>query len=266
MKLIHLATGLLAIGMVGASAAQELGASKSFEKALEAINAGDSSSAVKLLDETIKADPKHASAYYHRGRENFRLANMEQCVQDFDKYVELNPAVASRQWERGIALYYAGKFQAGADQFKLYQTYHDNDVENSVWRYLCMARADKDTELARKAMLPIRNDRRVPMMQVYELYRGNLKPTEVLKAIEEAGGSAEQQAGRTFYADLYLGLYYEANGKHKLARKHLDKAADPKLGESGHLNSYMWDVARIHVLLLKRAEIEAAKKSEDKPN
>jgi lipoprotein NlpI len=265
MKTALLAAAVLAVALVAFAPAQELESQESFDKAQEAINDGDSSAAVKFLSQSIKADPKHASSYYYRGRENFRLANIDQCVKDFNKYVELSPGVASRQWERGIALYYAGEFQSGADQFKLYQTYHDNDVENSVWRYLCMARADKDTEPARKAMLPIRNDRRVPMMQVYELYRGTIKPADVLKAIEEAGGSKEQIAGRTFYADLYLGLYYEANGKTKLARKHLDKAADPKLAESGHLNSYMWDVARIHVELLKRAESREEKK-QTKPN
>ena len=83
---------------------------------------------------------------------------------DFDKYVELKPDAESRQWERGISYYYAGEFAKGAKQFELYQTYHDQDVENSVWRYLCVAR-EGGVEKAQANMLPIENDRRIPMMQ-----------------------------------------------------------------------------------------------------
>ena len=95
-----------------------------------------------------------ATAYYLRGRENFRLGEIKKSVADFDKYVELRPRLESRQWERGIAYYYAGEFKKGAEQFELYQTYHDNDVENSVWRYLCIARS-VGVDKARSVMLPI---------------------------------------------------------------------------------------------------------------
>ena len=35
---------------------------------------------------------------------------------------------------------YAGEFAKGAKQFVDYQTFHSQDVENSAWRYLCVAR------------------------------------------------------------------------------------------------------------------------------
>jgi hypothetical protein len=53
-----------------------------------------------------------------------------------------------------------------------------------------------------------------------------------------------------FYADLYLGLYYEANGNDELAKQHIFAAA--KNDEPNRLvNRYMWDVARIHAEQLK---------------
>lgn len=217
-----------------------------------AAASSDSTAAVRLASQAIEADDKFAAAYYLRGRERFRLGLVAESVSDFDRYIELQPAAASRQWERGIACYYAKQFERGAKQFELYQTYHDNDVENSVWRYLCMVPTD-GIEKARSTILPIRNDRRVPMMQVYELYRGNLKPDEVLTACRRDDPDPETLAGRLFYAHLYLGLYHEVAGEKELAQKYILLAADKKLAENPRINRYMWDVARIHAELMKKS-------------
>jgi lipoprotein NlpI len=153
-----------------------------------------------------------------------------------------------------------GKFKQGAAQFELYQTYHDNDVENSVWRYLCMV-PTTGIEKARSVMLPIKDDRRNPMMQVFNLYRGSLMPADVLAETRRDNPPADVLAGRQFYAHLYLGLYYEVAGDVKNARKYIDLAAAPKLKNSRHLNRYMWDVARIHKLKLDKAR----KRGQPKP-
>ncbi|MBI2480242.1 MAG: hypothetical protein HYV60_16900 [Planctomycetia bacterium] len=216
-----------------------------------AAASNDSTTAVRLASEAIEADDAFAAAFYFRGRERFRLGLIPASVADFDRYIELQPSAASRQWERGIACYYAKQFAKGAKQFELYQTYHDNDVENSVWRYLCMVPTDGIAK-ARSKILPIRNDRRVPMMQVLELYRGNLKPEEVLAACQRDEPDSRTLAGRLFYAHLYLGLYHEVAGEQDLAHKYISLAADNKLAENPNINRYMWDVARIHFDLMKQ--------------
>jgi lipoprotein NlpI len=221
-------------------------------RAAKAAGEGNSEQAVDLATLAIGADPTLADAFYLRGRENFRLGQVERSVADFDKYVALRPDAESRQWERGIALYYAGQFERGAKQFELYQTFHDSDVENSVWRYLCVARAD-GVEKARETMLPIENDPRVPMMQIYEMYRGKLKPDDVLAAARAGDPDAETLAGRMFYADLYLGLYHEAAGNAELARKHILASAGNDQ-PNPRVNRYMWDVARIHAERLNKSK------------
>ncbi len=210
------------------------------ELASQAAESGDSAKAVELATAATRKQPDLAGAWYLRGREHFRLARFDESLADFDRFVELRADLASRQWERGITCYYAGKFEQGAKQFELYQSFHDNDVENSVWRYLCMARAE-GVEKARDAMLPIKNDPRVPMMQVYELYRGRATPDDVLTAANAGEPSATELNQRLFYAHLYLGLFYEAAGDKERAKTHIIEAADKH--KIGH---YMWDVARVH--------------------
>lgn len=254
--------GVLDGGVVGggASGGEPETTAQLLEQSGEATRQEKHDDAANLLSQVIQRltqDPagdsaQLADAYYLRGRAQFRLAKFRESLADFDKFVELRPKLASRQWERGIACYYAEEFKKGAEQFALYQTYHDNDVENSVWRYLCMARTE-GVEKARAAILPIRNDPRVPMMAVYDLYRGRLKPDDVLAAAAVDGVEGDQLSSQLFYARLYVGLYFEAAGDRDAARKYLLLAADEHRETRG-VNRYMWDVARVHADRLREAK------------
>ena len=74
------------------------------------------------------------------------------------------------------------------------------------------------------------------MRQVYQLFRGDLRPEEVVKS---AGDDPDGQ----FYAHLYVGLYYEALGRKDLALPHIKEAAAPRYARGG----YMHMVARVHL-------------------
>jgi lipoprotein NlpI len=116
-------------------------------------------------------------------------------------------------------------------------------VENAVWHFLCLARS-AGVKKARRAMLKIGKDKRVPMTEVYALYAGKIKPEDVLKAAMKTDAEAKPEIRRhqLFYAHLYLGLYYEVMGHEKRAREHMIKAAKDYV--IGH---YMGDVARVHL-------------------
>jgi lipoprotein NlpI len=209
---------------------------------------GHFAEAVADFDRTLKLDPKLAEAYDFRGSSQFKRGKFAEAVADFDRFLALRPAEAPGHWRRGIALYYVGRYADGRQQFKGYESVDTNDVENAVWHFLCNARLI-GIDKARTELLKIGKDRRVPMMQVYELFAGKLKPDDVLKAAREGHPPAAQLNARLFYAHLYLGLYAEAAGDKKLALEHLTEAAQKH--KIGH---YMWDVARVHMELLKKAK------------
>jgi lipoprotein NlpI len=204
--------------------------------------------AVADLDRCVELDPKFADAYQLRGSEQFKRSRFAESVADFDKYLELRPGARAGHWQRGISLYYAGKFKEGCAQFEGYEKVDTNDVENAVWHFLCAARND-GVEKARANMLKIGKDRRVPMSQVYALYHGDLKPADVLAAVDDARLQPRDQRRALFYAHLYLGLYWEVEGDKKKALEHLELAADKY-----RIEHYMGDVAVVHRDLLRAAK------------
>ena len=202
--------------------------------------------AVKALadyNELLKLDPSIAEAWTHRGGEHFKLGHIKESIADFKKYIELVPQQAPYHWQLGIAYYYAGQFENGRKQFELHQTVNSNDVENAVWHFLCVARAN-GIEQARKTLIPIKSDARIPMMQVHALFAGKAQPEDVLKTASDEKKSKTQLDRQLFYAHLYLGLYFEAAGDDSKAHDHITKAAGqyrPK--------DYMGDVAEVHLQL-----------------
>lgn len=205
------------------------------EKASALIRRHQHAAAVEALDAVLAQQPTLAPAYYLRGASRFRSGDAAGSVADFERYIELEPKAEARLWELGISYYYEQKFAQGARQFDLYQTFYSEDVENAFWKWMCVA-GDKDLAAAGKTLLPIRRDRRPPLMTVYALIQGKAKPEEVLADADKADSDESR-----FFAHLYLGLYYDTLGKPAEAKKHIALAAG-KYYEP----HYMGDVAKAH--------------------
>jgi lipoprotein NlpI len=206
-------------------------------------------------DQAVKLDPKAAEAYSRRGGLHFKMGHIKESIADFEKQIDLRPDDKAGHWRRGISYYYAGRYEAGQKQFKGYEAVDTNDVENAVWHFLCAARS-AGVAKARKSLLKIGKDSRVPMMEVYALFAGKAKPADVLKAANTVSDKAPKELLRQqlFYAHLYLGLYYEATGEQKLAREHMAKA-----GKDYVVGGYMGDVARVHWEILRKEDRNGAK-------
>ena len=167
---------------------------------------------------------------------DFENGRFTESASKFDRLASALPDQAPHLWQRGIALYYAGRYGDCRRQFESHRTVNPDDVENAAWHFLCVARAESP-EKARAALLPVGPDSRVPMRQVYQMFRGTLTPEQVLSA---AGGAPDGQ----FFAHLYLGLYFEALGMRDRALEHITIAASDRFARAG---GYMHMVARVHL-------------------
>lgn len=172
---------------------------------------------------------------------DFEAGRVVESAEGFDAVIDASPSLAPQLWQRGIALYYAGRYSDCQAQFELHRTVNPADVENAAWHFLCVARAES-ASAARAALLPVGPDPRAPMRQVYDMFRGTLMPDEVLTA-------AGLQLSAQFYAQLYVGLYFEALGLDAQAFQYLTAAADDRFARVG---GYMHTVARVHLGTLQQ--------------
>jgi lipoprotein NlpI len=176
-----------------------------------------------------------AQAIMNRAVAAFEKGRFVESARAFDELAQAVPDQAPQLWQRGIALYYAGRYDDCRRQFESHRTVNPNDVENAVWHFLCVARGGSAAK-ARAALLPVGPDARVPMREVYQMFRGTLTPEQVLSA-------AGSQPAALFYAHLYVGLYFEAQGMTARALEHLKIAAADRFEREG---GYMHMVARVH--------------------
>lgn len=176
---------------------------------------------------------------FRQGVEAFYAAKPQESVTAFDKLIALAPESKPQLWQRGLSLYYTGDYKAGREQFEVHQTVNPADVENAAWHFICVARAE-NVEAARKALIPIEGDSRIPMKEVHELFAGKGSEEAVLKAAESGEGDALRN--HRCYAHLYLGLYFEALGDEAKAKAHMLKAS-----QDYSMDHYMGTCAQVHV-------------------
>ena len=100
---------------------------------------------------------------------DFERGRIDQSVSAFDQLVAAVPRAMPQLWQRGIALYYAGRYDDCRKQFEAHRTVNPDDVENAAWHFLCVARAESPAR-ARAALLPVGRDVRVPMREVYQMF------------------------------------------------------------------------------------------------
>ncbi|HLX60001.1 MAG TPA: tetratricopeptide repeat protein [Planctomycetota bacterium] len=245
----------------------------------DALHSGKPADALKLLNTALEKDPKNdellasrATAYHllnenakaaadlsraierskhydalrGLGAEYFFAGDFAASVKAFDDFAQHFPDQAPQLWERGISLYYAKRYDDARKQFESHKTVNPNDVENAAWHFLCAAKATSIEE-AGKSLIEIDTDKdtRVPMKQVYLLFKGEAKPDDVLAAAKANDPHEFVLKNNLCYAHLYLGLYYEAAGDAEKAREHIEKAATEFAQ-----NHYMGKVAQIHFKLM----------------
>ena len=165
----------------------------------------------------------------------FEKGRFVESATAFDELAKNVPEQAPQLWQRGIALYYAGRYDDCRRQFESHRTVNPDDVENAVWHFLCVARGESPAQ-ARAALLPVGPDARVPMREVYQMFQGRTTQAQVMKA---AGADPSAQ----FFARLYVGLYFEAQGMTARALEHIKIAAADRFEREG---GYMHMVARVH--------------------
>jgi lipoprotein NlpI len=204
--------------------------------------------ALEMAGKAVESAPTDPRPLHYRAQLFERMRQLPSC----EAYVELRPARMAELWQRGIALFYAGRYEAARRQFEVHRTVNPEDVENSAWHFCCVAKLE-GWESARKALLPVAADGRIPMREIQALYAGRMKPGEVLKAVEGVEPESRRASGM-FYAHLYLALYHGALGERQAELKHAAEASRLATGFG-----IMGEIAVLHARWVAAGDRKAGK-------
>jgi tetratricopeptide (TPR) repeat protein len=169
----------------------------------------------------------------------FRRGDVALSISLFDGALALEPRLAPYLWQRGLALFFAGRYEEGAQQFRRDVLVNANDTEESVWAFLCEAKQPElGFEAARSRLLPVGVDRRPVMSAVYALFQGQDGALARLRV------AADRDASSRFYAPLYEALFLDAHGETAQARETLQAALQSPYYAAASSTDLMTAVAR----------------------
>lgn len=180
------------------------------------------------------------------GMSAFAANRVEESVAIYDTIIQANPKRKPFLWQRGLSLYYADRYQDGADQFKTDVAVNPNDTEEQIWHLLCLAQMEGvgSLEKAREQKLTVGKDRRPVMRVVQKLFLGESGSERELVALAENSA----RAGDKFYASLYLSLYYESLNDEKSSKQWMTNAVGTEYAISIGARDPMVDVAKVAMI------------------
>ena len=178
----------------------------------------------------------------YEGMSAFANNKVEESVAIYDSIILEDPRRKPFLWQRGLSLYYADRYQDGAEQFKTDVAVNPNDTEEQIWHLLCLARTEGvgSLEAARSQKLTVGKDRRPVMRVVQKLFLG-----EAGSERELIGMAEKSQVGDQFYAALYLSLYYESMNDEKQSKQWMTTAVGSQYAKTVGRRDPMVDVAKV---------------------
>lgn len=184
-----------------------------------------------------KSKGKEASLAVKRGMELFTQGDVAGSLQEFNNALELDPRQKPYLWQRGLSLYYLNRFVEGAAQFREDVAVNPNDMEESIWCFICEAR-QIGVEESRKQFLEVGQDRRPVMRKAYQLFKEDGNPKDLINEFKDG------EPYQCFYAYLYAGLFYESKRSTKAAKEALIAACQTPYGARS--GDYMATLAKVH--------------------
>ncbi|CAE7897421.1 VTI13 [Symbiodinium microadriaticum] len=170
------------------------------------------------------------------GSTAFQRGLVELSVQLFDAASSVGYPSALL-WQRGISLYYAGRYEDGAAQFRKDADVNSSDTEEAVWAMLCEAQTFGFAS-AQQRMMRVGKDPRSIMRLVSELFEGAVDAKRQLEAMASVSPGDKD----SFYSALYLGLFDESQGHDDTSLQWIRRSLDTRYAEGSF--DYMVDAQR----------------------
>ncbi|AIA69595.1 lipoprotein [Pectobacterium atrosepticum SCRI1043] len=141
-----------------------------------------------------------------------QASNFDAAYEAFDSVLELDPTYNYARLNRGIALYYGGRYLLAQDDLLAFYRDDPNDPFRSLWLYLVEREINPETA---KIALKKRYDdvKKGPWgWNIVEFYLGSISEKTLMQRLQEEATNNTSLAEHLSETDFYLGKHYLSLG------------------------------------------------------
>ncbi len=165
------------------------------------------------FSQALSIRPDMPEVFNYLGIYLTQAGNFDAAYEAFDSVLELDPTYNYAHLNRGIALYYGGRYKLAQDDLLAFYQDDPNDPFRSLWLYLVESRMDADKA---KVALKQRYDKAVKDQwgwNIVEFYLGDISEATLMERLKADATDNTSLAEHLSETNFYLGKYYLSLGE-----------------------------------------------------
>lgn len=185
------------------------------------------------FSQALSIRPDMPEVFNYLGIYLTQAGNFDAAYEAFDSVLELDPTYNYAHLNRGIALYYGGRYRLAQDDLLAFYQDDPNDPFRSLWLYLTESEIDKDQA---KVALKQRYDKAAKDQwgwNIVEFYLSDISEKTLMERLKADATDNTSLAEHLSETNFYLGKYYLSLGEKD------DAKALFKLAVSNNVNNFV---------------------------
>ncbi|MCC8365156.1 lipoprotein NlpI [Xenorhabdus sp. PB61.4] len=141
-----------------------------------------------------------------------QAGNFDAAYEAFDSVLELDPTYNYARMNRGIALYYGGRYRLAQDDLQAFYQDDPNDPFRSLWLYLVEEKLDPKVAITSLSNRFDKANRGLWGWNIVEFYLGKISEKTLMERLKQDSTDNTSLAEHLSETDFYLGKHYLSLG------------------------------------------------------
>ncbi|MBI6549329.1 lipoprotein NlpI [Xenorhabdus lircayensis] len=141
-----------------------------------------------------------------------QAGNFDSAYEAFDSVLELDPTYNYARMNRGIALYYGGRYRLAQDDLQAFYQDDPNDPFRSLWLYLVEEKVDPKVAMTNLSHHFDKANRGLWGWNIVEFYLGKISEKILMERLQQTSTDNTSLAEHLSETDFYLGKHYLSLG------------------------------------------------------
>lgn len=142
-----------------------------------------------------------------------QTGNFDAAYEAFDSVLELDPTYSYARLNRGIALYYGGRYALAQDDLQAFYQDDPNDPFRSLWLYLAERELNQEQALEALSQRYNKANRSQWGWNIVEFYLGKISEKTLMERLQADATDNTSLAEHLSETDFYLGKHYLSLGE-----------------------------------------------------